>query len=306
MGLLRGPADRQRRPRHPPRPEPRLQGHLPPLSDDDRSLRRAQGWLGLPRARGRACGRGRARDDLQGGHRALRDRRVQRPLPREGAQPCRGVEPADRADRLLDRPRRRLPDARLRLHRVSLVGAEDDRREGAAVREAQGRALLPAVRDGALEPRARTARRLSGRGRPVGLSSASRSPRHTGPPPRRRAAGLDDDTVDARLQRGRRRRPRPDLRPRADADGPVQIVAAGAGATGARRGRRDPRGVPRLTSWSAPDTSRRSTTSQPTPTAPRATRCCRPTSSPPRTAPASSTPRSRSASRTSGSASSRG
>ena len=51
---------------------------------------------------------------------ALRDRRVQRPLPPEGAQPRRRVEPADRADRFLGRSRRRLPDAR---HRVRRVGA---------------------------------------------------------------------------------------------------------------------------------------------------------------------------------------
>ena len=61
---------------------------------------------------------------VQGGHRALRDRGVQRPLPREGPQPRRGLEPADRADRLLDRPRRRLPHARPRLHRVGVVGAQ--------------------------------------------------------------------------------------------------------------------------------------------------------------------------------------
>ena len=77
-------------------------------------LRRAQGRLGLPRPAGRARGRGRARVHLQGRHRALRDRRVQRPVPREGAQPRRGVEPADRADRVLGRPRRRLPHARPR------------------------------------------------------------------------------------------------------------------------------------------------------------------------------------------------
>ena len=57
-------------------------------------------------------------------------------------------------------------------------------------------------------------------------------------------------------------------------------------------------------SWRARGTSRRSPTS-PT-TGPGATRCCPPTSSPPRTAPASSTPPSRSARTTSGSARSTG
>ena len=145
----------------------------------------------------------------------IRDRRVQRPLPADGAQPRRGLEPAHRADRLLDRSRRRLPDARRRLHRVGVVGAEDDPRQGAAVREAQGGPLLPAVRHGAVEPRARAARRLPGRGRSVGLRAAARSPTaQRGRAARRRAAGVDDDAVDARLQRRGGGRPRPDLRPR--------------------------------------------------------------------------------------------
>ena len=46
VGVLRGAADRQRQPRHPPRAEPGVQGHLPPLPDDDRALRRAQGRAG--------------------------------------------------------------------------------------------------------------------------------------------------------------------------------------------------------------------------------------------------------------------
>ena len=51
-------------------------------------VERKGGWdcHGLRRRAGR---RGRAGHDLQGGHRALRDRRVQRPLPPEGAQPRR-------------------------------------------------------------------------------------------------------------------------------------------------------------------------------------------------------------------------
>ena len=63
-----------------------------------------------------------SKDDIE----RVRDRGVQRPLPREGAQPRRGVEPADRADRILGRPRRRLPDARHELRGVGVVGAEDD------------------------------------------------------------------------------------------------------------------------------------------------------------------------------------
>ena len=66
--------------------------------------------LGLPRPAGRARGREGARDLLEGGDRGVRDRRVQRALPRVGLPLRRRLEPADRADRLLDRPRRPLRD----------------------------------------------------------------------------------------------------------------------------------------------------------------------------------------------------
>ena len=85
----------------------------------------------------------------------------------------RGVEPADRADRLLARPRARLPHARRELHRVGVVGAGADRRARAAVRGPQGRALLPALRDDALLARGRA--RLPGRGRPERLPEAARA-----------------------------------------------------------------------------------------------------------------------------------
>ena len=124
LELLRGPADRQRPPRLPPRPRPRLQGRLPALPDDVRLPGAAQGGLGLPRPAGRARGRKAARHLLQAGDRGVRDRRVQPALPRVGLRVRRGVEPADRADRLLDRPRRPLRHPRGRLHRVGLVVAE--------------------------------------------------------------------------------------------------------------------------------------------------------------------------------------
>ena len=59
--VLRGPADRQRRARRAPRAVARLQGHLPPLQDDVRLPRPAQGGLGLSRPAGRARGRAPAR-----------------------------------------------------------------------------------------------------------------------------------------------------------------------------------------------------------------------------------------------------
>ena len=76
----------------------------------------------------------------QARHRALRHRRVQRAVPRVGLRVPRGLDGADRADRLLGRPRPPLPHARPDLHRVGLVGAEDDVGHGPALRGPQGRA----------------------------------------------------------------------------------------------------------------------------------------------------------------------
>ena len=56
-----------------------------------------------------------------------RHRALQRRVPRVGVRVPGGVEPADRADRLLARPRARLPHAGRELHRVGLVGALGDR-----------------------------------------------------------------------------------------------------------------------------------------------------------------------------------
>ena len=110
LELLRGPADRQRQAGLPPRPRPRLQGHLPALQVDVRLRRAPQGRLGLPRPPGRARDREGARDQLEGGDRGVRDRRVQPALPRVGVRLRRRLEPDGRADRPLDRPRRPLRD----------------------------------------------------------------------------------------------------------------------------------------------------------------------------------------------------
>jgi isoleucyl-tRNA synthetase len=48
----------------------------------------------------------------QARHRALRHRRVQRAVPRVGLRVPRGLDGADRADRLLGRPRAPVPHAR--------------------------------------------------------------------------------------------------------------------------------------------------------------------------------------------------
>ena len=111
VGLLRGPADRQRPPGHPPRVGPRVQGPLPPLPDHARPARAPQGRLGLPRPPGRGRGREGARASRQARDRGVRHRRVQPALPRVGAALRRGLVGAHRAHRHVARHRRRLLDA---------------------------------------------------------------------------------------------------------------------------------------------------------------------------------------------------
>ena len=124
---------------------------------------------------------------------------------------------------------------------------------------------------------------------------------------RRRAARLDDHALDAGLQRGRRRRPRAHLRPRTNRERDTLYVLAearvervlGEDADVARPiPRQRDRGRPLRAA--VPLHPRRASTGR------RATPSCRPTSSPPPTAPAWSTPRSPSARTTSASASSTG
>ena len=125
--LLRGPADRQRPPGLPPRAGARLQGHLPALQDHARLLRATARRAGTPTAC-RSSSRSSASSASTRRTRSRRygDRGVQRELPRVGAHVRGGVEPAHRADRLLDRPRRRLRDLAQRVHRVGLVVAQAD------------------------------------------------------------------------------------------------------------------------------------------------------------------------------------
>ena len=214
----------------------------------------------------------------------------------------RGLERADRADRLLARPRRRVPHARPDLRRVGLVGAEADRRPGAALRGPQGRAVLPALRHGAVRARGRA--RLRGRRGPVRLRALQVAAGRRAAAGRRRAARVDDDAVDARLQRGGRRRPRADLRAREDG----HARRAGRARRGARRARARRRDVQILERFpgAALDGVRYEPPFQyiagvPS-TASAGTRSCSPTSSRPTTAPASCTRRSRSARTTSASA----
>ena len=124
----------------------------------------------------------------------------------------------------------------------------------------------------ALEPRARAARRLPRRGRPVGVRAAPGDRGARRGARGRRAARLDDDAVDARLQRRGRGRPRADLRARAGpatstrSSSPRRCVERVLGESADVLDRFPGR------SSSASATSRRSTSSRAARTAPRATR----------------------------------
>ena len=302
MGLLRGAADRQRPPGLPPRARAGVQGHLPALQDDaaaTSSSARAAGTATACRSRSPSS---RSSASRQGGDRGVRHRRVQRAVPRVGLRYVEEWNRADRADRLLDRPRRRLPDARHRATssrsggRSSRCGSKDLLYEGHKVVP-----YCPRCGTALSSPRGRARATATSRTRASTCASPSRAA--AGPLERgRRAARVDDDAVDARLQRRGRRRPRAHVRARGPgrtrrlvlAEALVERVLGEdaevlARFPGAELRRRRLRAAVRL--HRAP---RR--------TGPRATRSWPPTSSPPRTARASSTPPSPSARTTSGSA----
>ena len=215
--LLRGPADGERQARITPRALADLQGHLPALPRDERRAGAAQGRLGLPRPSGRAGDREGARPREQSRDRGVRDRRVQRQVPRVRLPLRRGVEALQRADRRLDRHGRPLRDHGQRLHRVGLVGAAPDLGRRAAVRGSQGRALLPPLRHRALL--ARGGAGLPRRRGPIRLSEAAhrradpeRRDSREPAPGRRPASRLDHHPLDADHQRRRRSGPRDRIR----------------------------------------------------------------------------------------------
>ena len=118
--------------RHPPRRGARLQGRLPAVPDHEGQVRPAQGRLGLPRPARRAGGRARDRLARQAGHRGVRDRRVQRAVPRVRGASRRRVRGDDGADGLLGGPLPGLLDDGLRLRPERVVVAAAGAPQGAA------------------------------------------------------------------------------------------------------------------------------------------------------------------------------
>ena len=133
----------------------------------------AQGRLGLPRPAGGARDREGARLQVEGRHRALRRGRVQRQVPRVGAALHRRVERAHRADRLLDRHRRRLLHAR-RTTTSSRSGGRSSR-SGTRACSTEGHKVVPyCPRCGTALSSHEVALGLQGRGRPVACTCGSR------------------------------------------------------------------------------------------------------------------------------------
>ena len=114
----------------------------------------------------------------QARHRALRHRRVQRPLPRVRRTARRLVRRAHPPDGLLGRHVHGLLDDEPRLHRERLVVAQADLRQGPAGRGPPGRPVLPALRHRPVRPRGRPG--LRDPDRPVGLRAAARHQRRVG------------------------------------------------------------------------------------------------------------------------------
>ena len=163
VGLLRGAADRQRPPGLPPRPRARVQGHLPALQDDARLLRRAQGRLGLPRAAGRDRRRAAARASQNKAEIEAYGIAEfnQRAASRSSSSWRTGTALTERIGFWID-----LDDAYRTLDPTtsSRSGGRCAQiwRQGPALRGPQGRALLPALRHGAvLATRSRWATRTS-------------------------------------------------------------------------------------------------------------------------------------------------
>ena len=297
VGLLRGPA-------RPPTACPGahhiearvFKDVFPRFRTMQRLPRGPQGRLGLPRPAGRAGGGEGARLQRQAGHRGVRHRRVQRQVPRVGDPAHRRLRRADDPHGVLGRPGRRLPHDGPGVHRVGLVVAQGDLRQGPAGPGPPRRPLVPALRHRPVGPRAGAGLR-DGR-RPVRLRPL---PAHLRPARRRgRAPGLDDHPLDAGVQHGGRRAPRGRLRRGDGRRREKLVVAEPLRRQGARRGLGDHRPDLHRRRDGALDVSNARSNSSSSRSAP--TTWSTPSTSPPRTVPAWSTSRRPSARTTSRSA----
>ena len=189
--------------RHAPRRGARLQGRLPALQDDE----------GLPRRRARPAGTATACPWSSPSRRSSASpaSRTSRPTASPSSTPgaaSRCSATSTRSTRLTERMGywvdygQRLLDDGPGLHRVGVVVAQADLRQGPARRGLPRRAVLPALRHRAVRPRGGAG--LRDRSRPVGLRALPADQRDRSPA-ERRPARLDDDAVDAGVQHRRAR-----------------------------------------------------------------------------------------------------
>ena len=193
VGVLRGPAHRERPPRHPPRVGPPLQGPLPPLPHDARqatSPARAAGTATACRSRSRSrrssASRAstRSRTSASSAFNQRCRESVQRYVEDWSALTSRIGMWLDTADAYWTLTNEYIESVWWLFHQMW--------DEGRHLRGLQGRALLRSLRHRALEPRARPARRVPRRHRAVGLRALP------GRRPRLRPPRVDDHAVDAR------------------------------------------------------------------------------------------------------------
>ena len=208
--LLRRPAVRQRAPALRPPADRLRQGHRAALQDHARRQGRPKVRLGLSRPARRGRGRTAAWHLRQGRHPQDGHRDLQRGLPRLRAPLHQGVGGVRHQAGPLGRLRERLQDARPPLHGERHVGVQAAARQGPDLPGLQGAALLLAVRDPAVQPRAADGRRrLRGPHRPVRHRPVQAGDRRVDP-------RLDHHAVDAAVQPGRRGRPGHHVRDRGD------------------------------------------------------------------------------------------
>ena len=156
--------------------------------------------LGLPRAARRGGGRTSARPLRQGRHPRHGHREVQPGLPRVRAPLHPRMARLRHQAGPLGRLRPRLQDARPALHGERHVGVPAAVGQGPGLPGLQGAAVLLAVRDPAVQPRAADGRRhLRRTAGPVGHGPVQAGDRGV-------ATGLDHHAVDAAVQPGLRGR----------------------------------------------------------------------------------------------------
>ena len=221
VGVLRGPAHRQRPARHPPRLGPALQGPLSPLPHHARQARRAQGRLGLPRP-----ARSRCRSRRSSASRASTRSRTtaSSASTRSAARRCSATSrtgsrsrPASACGSTPPARTGRCPTS------TSRACGGCSTRCGTRTTIYEGYKVVPYCgRCGtALSiARARPARRVPRRHRAVGVRALP------GRRPRRRPARVDHHAVDAAVEHRRRGRPRHRVRARAAPEGGRDLVMA--------------------------------------------------------------------------------